>query len=368
MDTKKRNTSKSTSTTDVFQWTPEQIKKACDEHYYVKTNAEKSKQLLITGALGRWKKDANVNDIYCREVRLVGTPKSISTILLTNGLAQNEVDSYINNSYNKDNILTTLKDQFEKEVKECREYKKQLKRDNENNTQSIRVTDIVQKISPNKSGNMSFKKKTELHRDQTIVQKYNSRPEGRVMDVSSMRNDGSGIKNRDVEATKNRKGNVGKYAIVSSNVENYQIALRALGASEKEVEKLSKQFDGDKKEQPKKREKKKEDAKKDIPKMKQAKKPRVPKPPAKATPKSAPLKDLGSSKVSLTSSSVSPRTVVVEPEPAVVVVAPPAQVVTPVTAPVTVVTPVSAVPDVSKVRANLGRGARGFSRKSPGKV
>jgi hypothetical protein len=209
-----------------------------------------------------------------------------------------------------------MRDQFEKELKECREYKKHVKKQSETTTPSIRVTDVVKQLPAMKTGNLSFKKKTELHRDQVIVQKFSSLEEGYVMDVTSMKNDGSSIKNRNIEQVKNRGGNISKLPIVSNSIENYIVALKALNIPDKEIEKLSKQFDTKKiaeKPEVKKREPKKESVKKEIPRRVNvtvtAKKPSTSAKPKKSNTSLNNLNALGDLRLSLASTNnSSPRT------------------------------------------------------------
>lgn len=232
MESAKRNKNRNKQTTEKmvsFTWNRELIDKARSEHYYIKVTSEKSKQLLITGAIVRWKKDKNSNDVYSPDFRLVGDEKSIKEILIQNSYSEKDVVTLLKNCYSRDNVNSVSKDRFEKEIKDCREFKKNNKKISGASTLTLnKLSEVVGNLPSNVS-NIPAKKKLAIQRDTAVKEKYDNLYEGQLMDVSSLKSDGSGIKNRSAtQAPKNKFGDIESIPIISSDVKNYEIVLRAL--------------------------------------------------------------------------------------------------------------------------------------------
>lgn len=232
MESAKRNKNRNKQTAEKmvsFTWNRELIDKARSEHYYIKVTSEKSKQLLITGAIVRWKKDKNSNDVYSPDFRLVGDEKSIKEILIQNSYPEKDVVALLKNCYSRDNVNSVSKDRFEKEIKDCREFKKNNKKISGASTLTLnKLSEVVSNL-PTNASNIPAKKKLAIQRDTAIKEKYDNLYEGQLMDVSSLKSDGSGIKNRSAtQAPKNKFGDIESIPIISSDIKNYEIVLRAL--------------------------------------------------------------------------------------------------------------------------------------------
>lgn len=272
------------NTETVFKWTPETIAKAQEEHYYAKVNHETSKQLLITGAIGRWNKEDSVNDVYSPKYRLVGDAKAIREVLLSNHFNQREVDEELANGvYNRDNFNTKNKDAFEKEIADYKEYKKNHKKQTEQTSVNLDTLNNVVSLLPQPYSSLPPKKRLNAQRDQHVKDKFNeiSLEEGYFMDVSSMKIDGSGIKKRSASAPSNTKfGDTDSIGIISSDIKNYELALRSLDYSDESIAQLLERFKEQEKNESKQQVKVKKPAKKVSPKKEVAKKQSTKKPVA----------------------------------------------------------------------------------------
>lgn len=282
---KNSRTKKATQNTEtVFKWTPETILKAQQEHYYAKVNHETSKQLLITGAIGRWNKEDSVNDVYSPKYRLVGDSKAIREVLLSNHFNQREVDEELANGvYNRDNFNTKNKDAFEKEIADYKEYKKNHKKQTEQTSVNLDTLNNVVSLLPQPYSSLPPKKRLNAQRDQHVKDKFNeiNLEEGYFMDVSSMKIDGSGIKKRSASAPSNTKfGDTDSIGIISSDIKNYELALRSLDYSDESIAQLLERFKEQEKNESKQQVKVKKPPKKVSPKKETAKKQSAKKPVA----------------------------------------------------------------------------------------
>jgi hypothetical protein len=101
------------------------VKKAEENKYYIGidlTGSSESRRtkrtdsrLKLSGAINRWAKNPNL--IYQRTYRLVGTRDQVRYVLEKDfNLKKDEIASALANSYTVDNVETTMKEEYEKEV------------------------------------------------------------------------------------------------------------------------------------------------------------------------------------------------------------------------------------------------------------
>jgi hypothetical protein len=277
-------------------WSKERIQKAKDNHYYVRIINGRIRQFLLSGAMNHWKVEKNEANVYLPDVRLLGSEDELKALLSKSDYSETEIESFFENCYSLDNFNQDRSEDFEKELEELKEYRKS-KSKSVKPEKNVRVTNVMKNLNLNQKSqpHLSTKKKLQMQKNQIIQEKLKSLPEDYVIDVSSMKDDGTRIKKRKIENIKNQYGNVSKIPIVSSDESKYETILLLLDYNDEEMIELLNDFKRDRneklehkklaREQVKQNSKPKEKSTKSEVKEKETSKSEAKETPKKETPK-----------------------------------------------------------------------------------
>jgi hypothetical protein len=219
-----------------MRWDQTLISKAEELHYYIKVSEDKGGQLVLSGAGNRWKKNGTKEDIYINEIRLAGSKENIQKVLERQSYAQKDIDrlisgSYTCNNYDLPEAQGGRKEQFQDEINKYKEFKKKnnTKQKPSNDISLQKLDLIVKELNDTDSKKNMPAKNTRRY---WILEKYSKLTEGKVLDVSLMKQDGSGIKIRSVPKPNSTKyGNFLNVPVVSSLYGTYEYTLKILQAS-----------------------------------------------------------------------------------------------------------------------------------------
>jgi len=221
--------------------TTEDIRRAAERHVYIKLG-EKPGELLLSGALKRWKSPAHASDIYVPEYRVVGPPAAVRRVLLASNIPAAEVDRVMNNGYTADSLATNqaIYAAYEDELQQLFAYQEALKAKRQPSPQTaITVDTLLAWEKQLKDASTTTTGATATRRRTAVGGKAGSRRKplaerlaaaeaaGKVLDVS-LGVDAAKMVVRPTGRTSKKKGPPG-VAVISSDPKSFAEAMRLLG-------------------------------------------------------------------------------------------------------------------------------------------
>lgn len=209
-----------------LEWKQDLIDNAIKKHHYLKINNGKLSNMNLNSISNRWKKGDNQDEIYVSRHHVGGVEASVVKYLLLQ-FDQNHVNEVVASAYTYSNYLNTKQDEFQRELQAYREYRKasvpKPKQTLEINPENL--SRIVKELS-GVSGTNNVQKNRKKH---CVIEKYNSLPEGKFLDVTGLTSDGSGMTVRS-KVTSGKYGNFNNVRIISSASEraNFEFAVKAV--------------------------------------------------------------------------------------------------------------------------------------------
>ena len=231
-----------------MRWTQEAAQKANQGQFYIKVG-DKAGDLLLTGAEKRWKQVEHAGDIYVNALRIAGSPLAIQQLLTLHQLPQGDIAGYLQGGYSAANTAPggALHDAFVQEValakavhKQAKEAKGvtatapgmtlaqlhaiavQLPHANPVNARTATTGGVVTlagTISPKRGG-----------RKKPLIERLRAaQAAGKVLDVSNMTADGSGVKPIARPGGKTAKIGPAGVPVVSSDGNKFAQAMAMLG-------------------------------------------------------------------------------------------------------------------------------------------
>lgn len=225
------------------------ITRAQKGHFYYKIG-DKGGQLYLSGATARWKRSEYSRYIYIPSLRIAGNPEDLKSLLQSNAVSEKEIKEYLVNAYNSQNVNVSVKNggMFEKYDAELNEYAKfresqtDVKETNAGPSvtlgmlstllDSIQQAEPIRTVRTTKTASTAGTATSGAKRPGRRVpfsQRISNLRTGQVLDVSNMREDGTGAKI--IAQPGNGSGKMGctlVAGIVSSNLETFRLALQQL--------------------------------------------------------------------------------------------------------------------------------------------
>jgi len=264
----KRNKNMSTGTAKIVtkgtRWSPELSQKAARDFNYIKAD-EKGGRLFLSGAPNRWKKDPS--NVYLPTERLTGTPADVEAILRTCGnYTEAQIRQAMANAYTYQNVMgpnPTKKMDYDRELEQAKNsrpksgQKSGQKEDGSNSTLKLsEINDVLKQIpGAKKVTGRSTKNATPKTTQSTdtattgrrgrrvpIFERISKLGPNKVLDVSHMTDDGSGIKMIDRPKQTSAKIEVETirgcpaFPVVSSDFSKYEAIIRHLREKENHPE------------------------------------------------------------------------------------------------------------------------------------
>lgn len=239
-----------------MRWTPEMFKRAEKGQFYYKIG-DKGGQLLISGAQARWKRPEFAEYIYIPSLRVSGKPEDLYKLLQSVVQNESKIREYLSSSYTSSNVSVPQKnggmmEQFEAEVSEFgkfRETQSTTKEPGSNSGINLVMLDsligsldhaeairksrpVKQAPIPNAAGTGQVLQPKRAGRRLPFSTRIHNLRNGQVLDVTNMREDGTGAKV--ILQPGPNSGKIGcslVSGIVSSNLETFRMALTQLELS-----------------------------------------------------------------------------------------------------------------------------------------
>lgn len=240
--------------------TQARIQNAADTHSYIKVG-NKVSSLFITGAETQWKKADSL--VYLPSYRLAGTKEDIITALKNSvNMSDSEIqsalqDAYTSKNYNLPYSQGGLKENFDSERSACEAYKKQQNLAKPKKEKKVPTIDEVSKqlgtanFTVNTVEKAAKKPSTGAGRGNRggfkrieLSQRLKDLPNGKMLDVSKMAENGSGVKmvDRPQITSRTKKFYVDGVQLLSSDEEKFVQGLRLLKYSDSQIEDLRRKY------------------------------------------------------------------------------------------------------------------------------
>lgn len=228
--------------------TQDTINKASAGHYYIKAG-EKGGHLQLSGAPKRWAKAETANDIYVPGFRVAGNHAAVQSLLKQSNLSDADIQVAIKDAYTNAN-QDAMKTRFEAETNAAMAYRKNAPVKATRPTISLAelggiITNIKgEKPTRGPGAGRGRAKATEGAQGspgrrgvrRPLNERLGALPEGKVLDVSAMKADGTGVKMIGQPKPSSKKIGVEGLRIVSSNPDNFYAAVHMLGPEFKKFE------------------------------------------------------------------------------------------------------------------------------------
>jgi len=221
----------------VFKLTEAKIQLAQNNHKYIK--ADGNGDLMITGASNYWIQHPTYH--YIPRFRIAGSVEDIRSLLKDYGLGERELNEVISNSYNLNSVEFERKQEFEREVEEVKEYKKNRPKDrvplldlsDVHSKVKSRDFTVVSTVTKNKDGILvqeaKKNKRKGIKRNMSFQERVENVEDGFVLDVSTLTSDGKGSKYIKAPTELSSKKPFNDFRLVSNTLDGMRHALTLLG-------------------------------------------------------------------------------------------------------------------------------------------
>lgn len=237
-----------------MRWTPEMLGRAEKGHFYYKIG-DKGGQLFLSGATARWKRPEYSRYIYIPSMRIAGNPEDLKSLLQSINASDKDIKEYMINAYSSQNTQVSVKnggmlEKYEAELSEYTRFRESQVDSKETNTgpsvnlvmlntliDALPQAEAIRSIRQNKPGVSSTSSGSSgtsvpakrPGRRVPFSQRITNLRNGQVLDVSNMREDGTGAKI--IAQPGSGSGKMGCTlisGIVSSSLETFRLALQQL--------------------------------------------------------------------------------------------------------------------------------------------
>ena len=234
-----------------MRWTNEAAQKAAQGQYYIKVG-DKAGELLLSGAEKRWKQPANAGDIYIPALRVAGSPVAIQQLLALHNLQADQIAAYIQNGYSAANtgVGGALRASYEAELGQAKLVHQQAKQAKGTQPTAPGMTlaqlkviaaqlpqaraVIARTATAGTTGGLvtvgTVSPKRGGRKKPLIERLRAAQAAGKVLDVSNMTADGSGVKPIARPGGKTAKIGPAGVPVVSSDAGKFAQAMAMLGA------------------------------------------------------------------------------------------------------------------------------------------
>lgn len=215
-------------------WSKEDAIQAAFRHTFIRvTRHGKRSMRQISGAERIWNRPESEDELYLVNYRVSGKPSDIAIALNRAGYTEEQVRDALDLAISKDTYKGKSKELYEQELEKLKEFKKEEKvRNNQdrvswdtlmNIASNAKKTHVILKEKPNTLRGVAKRK--------TLMEQFDRVQglEGKVVDVSMMRDDGTGItvKNKP-NSERSRSVFLETIPIISNNEERFLRALEML--------------------------------------------------------------------------------------------------------------------------------------------
>jgi len=217
-------------------WSKEDAEKAAHKHAFIRvSDSDKRSYRHISGAERMWTQPETEDEIYLLNFRVSGKSQDIETALLNAGYSPEQIETALEDAVTSKNYQKGKKKPFEEELSSLIEFKREEKERKQRST-AIDWGTLLQIASHVKEAHIVMKEKgtspkRTTGRGKTLIERFEEiqGQEGKMIDVSEMRDDGTGVKIQGRPSTeRGQKVFLASIPILSKSHEKYMRALEML--------------------------------------------------------------------------------------------------------------------------------------------
>ena len=220
-------------------WSKADAEKALGKHTFIRVSpSEKRSTRQMTGAERVWSLSETKDEIYLITFRISGKKGDVQTSLINAGYSPETVSTALSDAVTSENYKTTKKEAYDREIEKLKIFKQEEKE--RKKQQEIDWGTLLQIASNTKQAHIVMKERgaspKKTGRGKTLLDRFEEVRylEGKMIDVTDMRDDGTGIKIQSKPTTeRGQKVFLPSIPIMSKNQEKYLRALEMLFHGEK---------------------------------------------------------------------------------------------------------------------------------------
>jgi len=219
------------------QWSIELLQDAAAKHEFILVTPTSSSRVPIIDAQRLWM--INPRIIFQTGYRIAGTPEDITSVLISQ-YSQDEVAELVETAITHDNYHSTMKPIYNDEVVAYNTWKRSAVKVNDS-APGVKLFDIMAAVNPvllnqvkstkqAKALGVTVAGKTVSRAAKPLAAKLAALPFGKVLDVSKLKDNGSGATTSDPPLPGGRSKKYGSptLPIISSDLDHYLLALSML--------------------------------------------------------------------------------------------------------------------------------------------
>jgi hypothetical protein len=220
-------------------WSKVDAVKAAQKHTFIRVNKSNSRSSRqINGAERVWNRPETQDEVYLPTYRITGNPQNIAIALNRAGYTEEQVLEALEDAISRNNYKSDKAELYQEEMFCLRAFKKEQKKLKEQ--EKISWDSLLVIASNAKKSHVVLQDKGDSQRGaskrKTFLQQYKriQGQEDKVVDVSNMRDDGTGIlvKNKPT-SSRSRYVVIDAVPVVSNNEERFLRALEFLFNTDK---------------------------------------------------------------------------------------------------------------------------------------
>lgn len=233
-----------TETLQGLFWSKEDAQKALSKHSFIRvSNSDKRSQRQISGAERVWSVPETQDEIYLIRYRISGKSDDIKSALLNAGYPASQVELALAEAvtfenYKIPNAEGGRKEDYDHELEKLHIFRQEEKEYKAR--QNVDWSTLLKIAANTKRAHIIMKERTgsprKTSRGRTLIEKFDDvqGSEGKIIDVSNLREDGKGTTIRGKPTTERAKGvYIPGVPIISNSQEKYLRALEMLYENEK---------------------------------------------------------------------------------------------------------------------------------------
>jgi len=227
-----------TSGVQTFAWSDESMRDAIDRSQLILVSsrvpefpATESKRISILDIPQLWGQNPDL--IFQTGYRIAGLISDVTKALEDGGVDENDIQEILDSAITYQNHNNEMRDAYNDEYKSYTQYHRNAIYSN-TLTRGYTLIDIAAGVNPNllsyptKSIRAKITSVARGKRVQSLQEKINTLPEGKVIDVSRLNPDGTGATKIPIPPSRSSKRGTPDLPIVSSDFQHYVLAIRML--------------------------------------------------------------------------------------------------------------------------------------------
>jgi len=228
--------------TTISQWTLEAMNNARAKNQFILVSPTGASRVFITDAITLWSTDPTI--VFQTGYRIAGTPKDIIDVLSQQGIQQEAIGQLLDSAITSDNYSGEFSQIYNDEISLYNNWRRSVVKANVD-APGVKLFDIMVTINPELLTRMKTDKqakslglptgtttKTRGKKVVSLLDKINTLPPGKFLDVSHLEPNGTGARTADPPTQRSRKYGIPGIPIISADLDHYLLAINMLPGGE----------------------------------------------------------------------------------------------------------------------------------------